>query len=109
MYPPVVSVAGFENVDRGLFRAVSNLTKGLECCKKQVRLILLRNSVKINLKICVGGLATVLDTLVYCTETFTPCQSDFINGRSEIWSVGDFRNFTLHSAILRKEALIYAH
>jgi hypothetical protein len=28
MYPPVVSVAGFANVDRGLFRAVSNLTRG---------------------------------------------------------------------------------
>jgi hypothetical protein len=26
MYPPVVSVAGFANVDRGLFRSVSNLT-----------------------------------------------------------------------------------
>jgi hypothetical protein len=36
MYPPVVSVAGFANVDRGMFRAVSNLTKGLECCKKQI-------------------------------------------------------------------------
>jgi len=33
MYPPVVSVAGFTNVDRGLFRAVSNLTIVLECCK----------------------------------------------------------------------------
>ena len=29
MYPPVVSVAGFANVDRGMFRAVSNLTKEL--------------------------------------------------------------------------------
>ena len=37
MYPPVVSLAGFANVDRGLYRAVSNLTKELECCKKQVR------------------------------------------------------------------------
>ena len=35
MYPPVVSVAGFANVDRGMFRAVSNLTKELECCKKK--------------------------------------------------------------------------
>jgi hypothetical protein len=50
MYPPAVSVAGFVNVDRGLFRAVSNLTKVLECCKELVRLVLLRNSVKINLK-----------------------------------------------------------
>ena len=30
MYPPVVSVAGFANVDRGMFRAVSDLTKELE-------------------------------------------------------------------------------
>ena len=28
MYPPVVSVAGFTNVDRELFKAVSNPTKG---------------------------------------------------------------------------------
>jgi 16S rRNA G527 N7-methylase RsmG len=35
VYPPVVSVEGFANVDRGLFRAVSNLTKLMECCKKQ--------------------------------------------------------------------------
>jgi hypothetical protein len=27
MYPPVVTAAGFANVDRGMFRAVSNLTK----------------------------------------------------------------------------------
>jgi hypothetical protein len=45
LYPPVVSVAGFANVDRGLFRAVSYLTKLVECCKKRIRLILLRNSV----------------------------------------------------------------
>jgi len=51
MYPPVVSVAGFANVDRGMFRAVSNLTKELECCKKQVLLILLSNSVMSNLQI----------------------------------------------------------
>jgi hypothetical protein len=72
MYPPVVSVAGFTNVDRGLFRAVSNLTKKLECCNKQVRLFLLRNSVKINLKISGGRLVPFrLDRLVYCTGTFT--------------------------------------
>ena len=72
MYPPVVSVAGFTNVDRGMFRAVSNLTKELEFSKKQVRLILLRNNVKINLQICRGGSMPVrLDTLVYCTGTFT--------------------------------------
>jgi len=33
MYPPVVSVAGFANVDRGMFRAVSNLKKEQGCCK----------------------------------------------------------------------------
>jgi hypothetical protein len=54
MYPPVVSAAGFANVDRGMFRAVSNLIKELECCKIQVRLNLLRNSVKINLHIFRG-------------------------------------------------------
>jgi hypothetical protein len=71
-YPPVVSVSGFVNVDRGLFRAVSNLTKELECCKKHVRLFLLRNSVKINLQIIGGRLVPVLlDRLVYCTGTFT--------------------------------------
>jgi len=36
MYPPVVSVAGFANVDRGMFRAVSNLTKKLECSKERL-------------------------------------------------------------------------
>jgi hypothetical protein len=51
MYPPVVSVAGFANVDRGMFRAVSNVTQELECCNKEVRLVLLRKSVKINLQI----------------------------------------------------------
>ena len=72
MNPPVVSVAGFANVDRGMFRAVSDLTKELECCKEQVRLVLLRNSVKINLQIC-GGVSEPLriDRLVYCTGTFT--------------------------------------
>jgi len=29
MYPPVVSVTGFATVDRGLFKAVSSLTKGV--------------------------------------------------------------------------------
>jgi len=72
MYPPVVSVAGFANVDRGMFRAVSNLTEDLECCKEQVGLILLRNSVKNNLQICGGRLVPVrLDRLVHCTGTFT--------------------------------------
>jgi len=72
MYPPVVSVAGFANVDRGMFRAVSNLTEELECCKEQVGLILLRNSVKNNLQICGGRLVPFrLDRLVHCTGTFT--------------------------------------
>ena len=72
MYPPVVSVAGFANVDRGMFRSVSNLTKELECCNTQVRLVLLRNSFKINLQICGERLVPFrLDTLVYCTGTFT--------------------------------------
>jgi hypothetical protein len=71
MYPPVVSVAGFANVDRGMFRAVSNLTKELECCKKQIYLILLRNSFKINLQIlCRKISASSTDILVYCTGTF---------------------------------------
>jgi hypothetical protein len=35
MYPSVVSLDGFANVDRGLFRAVSNLTKLMEFCKKE--------------------------------------------------------------------------
>jgi hypothetical protein len=72
MYPPVVSVEGFSNVDRGMFRAVSNLTKELECCKEQVRLVLLRNSIKINLQICGVRLVPVrLDALVYYTGIFT--------------------------------------
>jgi len=49
MYPPVVSVAGFANVDRGLFKAVSKVTKDLKCCKELVHLILLHNSFNINL------------------------------------------------------------
>ena len=72
MYPPVVSVAGFANVDRGMFRAVSNLTEELECWKEQVGLILLRNSFKINLQISGGGSVPVrLDRLVYCIGIFT--------------------------------------
>jgi len=59
MYPPVVSVAGFANVDRGMFRAVSNLTKELKCCKKQFRLFLQRNNAEINLKNCGGRLVSV--------------------------------------------------
>jgi len=51
MYPPVVSVAGFVNVDRGLFRAVSDLTTELECCKKQVCLILLSTELRLTYKL----------------------------------------------------------
>jgi hypothetical protein len=54
VYPPVVSVAGFANVDRGMFRAVSNLTKELECYKLQVCWNQLLNFVKINLPIFGG-------------------------------------------------------
>ena len=92
MYPPVVSVAGFANVDRGMFRAVSNLTEDLECCKERVGLILLRNSVKIKLQICGGRLVPVrFDRLIYCTVTFTQIsgKSIFINGRPETRSTGD--------------------
>ena len=72
MYPPVVSVAGFANVDRGMFRAVSNLTEELECCKEQVRSVLLHNSFKINLQGWEGGLVPIrLDRLLYISGTFT--------------------------------------
>ena len=71
MYPPVVSVAGFANVDRGMFKAVSNLVQVLGCSKKQVPSILHHNSDKIKLQISGGGLVPVrLDRLVYCTGTF---------------------------------------
>jgi len=72
LYPPVVSVAGFANVDRGMFRAVSNLTKELECCKEQVLSVLLRNSVTISLQVWGGGLEPFrLDRLLHCTGTFS--------------------------------------
>ena len=72
LYPPVVSVAGFANVDRGMLRAVSKLTKELDCCKKQAGFFLPRNSVKINLQSCEARLVSVqLYRLVYCTGTFT--------------------------------------
>ena len=72
MYPPVVSVVGFANVDRGMFRAVSNLIKELECCKEQVCLVLFCNSFKINLQICGGrSVPVLLNRLVYCTGTLT--------------------------------------
>jgi hypothetical protein len=78
MYPPVVSVAGFANVDRGMFRAVSDLTKELECFKKELSLILLRNSFKIDLKISAGRLVPVLlDRLMYCSGTFTHISVSF--------------------------------
>ena len=107
LYPPEVSVAGFANVDRGMFRAVSNLTVQLECCKEQVRLVLLRNSFKINLQICGGSSVSVLlDRLVYCTRTFTHISVNvFINGRSETRSTEVFRCFNSKGANIRKEAL----
>jgi hypothetical protein len=107
MYPPVVSVSGFANVDRGMFRAVSNLTNELECCKEQVLLILFRNSIKINLQISGGRSVPVrLDTSVYCTGTFTHISvSAFINGRSETGSTGDCSSSTSQSANVPKEAL----
>jgi len=72
MYPPVVTVAGFANVDRGMFRAVSNLTKELDCCKEQAILVLLSNSIKINLQFCGGVLEPLrLDRLLYGTGAFT--------------------------------------
>ena len=83
MYPPVVSVGGFAIVDRGLFRAVSNLTKEQECRTKEIRLILFRNSVKINLRFFGGRLVPVLlDRSVYCTGILTNISVRvFINGR----------------------------
>jgi len=35
MYPPLVSVGGFVNVDRGLFRAVSNLPRNWSGVRKR--------------------------------------------------------------------------
>jgi hypothetical protein len=72
LYPPVVSVAGFANVDRGMFRAVGNITKLMDCCKHQVQLILFRSSLYIYLKICRKRRVPVrLDRCVYYTETVT--------------------------------------
>jgi len=104
LYPPVVSVAGFANIDRGMFRAVSNLTEDLECCKEQVRSVLFCNSFKINLQIWGGVLESLrLDRLIYCTGIFTHISvSVFINGRPETRSTGDFRSFTAQSANIRK-------
>jgi hypothetical protein len=34
LYPPVMCVAGFANVDRGLIRSVSNLTKDWRVVRK---------------------------------------------------------------------------
>jgi len=107
MYPPVVSLDGFANIDRGMFRAVSNLTEDLECCKEQVRSGLLYNSFKINLQIWGGVLESLrLDRLMYCTGTFTHISvSVFVNGRPETRSTGDFMSFTAQSANIRREAL----
>jgi len=82
MYPPVVSVAGFANIDRGLFRAVSNLTKDLECCKKQFCLIMLPNSVKINIQILRRKMSvnsTRYINILHRNIHSLFCQSVFIN------------------------------
>ena len=105
MSPPVVSVAGFTNVDRGLFRAVSNVTKELECCKKQVRLIGLRNSFKINLQISGDGTSSTRSISILHWNIHSHfCQRFFINGRSETRSNGDCMSFISKSANVRKEA-----
>jgi hypothetical protein len=112
MCPPVVSVAGFANVDRGLFTAVSNLTKELVCCKKQVRLILLSNSVTINLQICRGGSVLVRHhILIYCTSIFT-----HISVRAFLWIDGQKLGVLVTAGILlqrvpmyEKKHYIYAH
>jgi hypothetical protein len=108
MYPPVMSVEGFTNVDRGLFRAVSNLTKELERCKKQVRLFLLRNNVRINLQTLrrkISASSTRYISIFDWKIQSHFCQSVFINGRSEPRSTEDFRSFTAKSANVRKDAL----
>ena len=74
LYPPVVSVAGFANVDRGMLRAVSKLTKELECCKKQVVWFCFVTALRLTYIPCICGRRLVsvpLDRLVYCTGTFT--------------------------------------
>jgi len=93
MYPPVVSVSGFANVDRGMFRAVSNLTKEQQCCKKQVRLVLLCNSVKINLKNLRKKISAITNrqiSIMHWNIHSHFCQSVFINIHSETRSAGDF-------------------
>jgi hypothetical protein len=48
MNPPVVSVAGFASVDRGLFRAVSKKKTELKWYQQnRLLLILLRNDLKL--------------------------------------------------------------
>jgi hypothetical protein len=79
MYPPVVSVAGFAKVGRGMFRAVSNRTKEIECCNKLVRLFVFRNSVKIILQFCEGGLvSTRYISILHWNIHSHFCQSDFL-------------------------------
>jgi hypothetical protein len=101
LYPPVVSVAGFANVDRGLFRAVSYITKELECCKKQVLLNWLH-------KIYLINVAVRLDRFHWNIHS-NFCQRAFVNGHSETMSTGYFRSFISRSAILGKWHYVYDH
>jgi hypothetical protein len=82
MYPPVVSVAGFANIDRGMFRAVSNIAKELECCKKKNRLILLCNNFQANLQILcrkISANSTRLISILHWNIHSHFCRSVFIN------------------------------
>jgi hypothetical protein len=111
MYPPVVSVAGFANVDRGLFRAVSNLTKEMECCKEQIRLVLICKSVKINLQVSGGRLVLVrIDTLIYRTGTFTHISVRvFLLMDGHKLGVWRLQEFYCKECQLMKRNNIYAH
>jgi hypothetical protein len=91
LYPPVLYVAGFVNADRGMFRSVSNITKVLECCKKQVRLNLLRKIYRANLRRKMCASSTRWISILQWNFHLYFCQSAFINGRSETRSIGYFR------------------
>ena len=112
MYPPVVSLDGFANIDRGMFRAVSNLTEDLECCKEQVRSGLLYNSFKINLQIWGGVLESLrLDRLMYCTGIFTHISVRvFLLMDGQKLGVLETSGVLLHSVpTYEKEQYIYVH
>ena len=51
MYPPVVSVAGFANVDRGLFRGVSNLTKELGALRNRFPRFFIVTAIRLSYKL----------------------------------------------------------